>query len=796
MLYDVIPGCMNSRAIGFFRNQVVPTFDPKVMPTGNEVYLFHVEAGVRIYELYGWLDNGDGDNADSLARLLRAPPGGSPDYSGPWAMQTLGGAGGQTIVGAFSTGTHGGDHALAPIVDAVQALHLVGPDGQQHWIERRRIKGAPIPLVDRGKLQRRYGAIEVHRDDEMLNAVALACGRMGVIYSVVLRVGRQYALVEATNEEEWSEVSTWICDLPSQRRTGTFKNRFVGLVINLNGRPDNKNEHSCYVTTRELLPLLSAGDPPRGRSERGGGTDPGALIGTEHDFLTLICSSNDWITAALNAISSDANDLRIKAGITFAACTVVIAFPLTPPPARALAMSAQKIALAIILWAEEISAVAQSVINDVLPPLGDEFGGVLAGFANWCADNDRFEIYRRVLAFVFDKNQNPGKPPKPAISYAAMDIHDYTNVGCAAPGDSIEVFVDASTAGLVKFIDWMLTQIEQLESGALDNGSPRAFGGYAAVRFTAASEALLAMQKWPTTCSIEIAGLSKVRGTEPFFRAIDRLAVEEADAIAVHWGQRNNVDMRSVGRVWDANGPSGRLFRWREVLSRLSDNGQYSNFSTTFTKHRGLEVAQPKIQNFAVSLVEGCVGETSDVAWQARSNPPETKAVLSTKLAGESSATRVELPGLSGVQPLSLAPGRTDITLVLERQLNDELFTDSQTISAVGYRDHDQKKYSLKVVPRMIDGIERWGAEINLWSQSISNRLFVEEVSIPNLQIPGAWLVRTPGVADVRIDALTTSQPLPSHPIFNGNWLFFAEDPGVQGAAPALEVDFRLVCAN
>src|SRR5207247_157927 len=106
-------------------------------------YLFHVEAGMRLYQLYCLLDAGDDTIADSIATTL-------PQYKGPWAMETLGGAGGQTIVGAISTGTHGGDVHLPPIGDSVQAIHLVGTEGRQYWIERELIPD--VWLVDDDKL--------------------------------------------------------------------------------------------------------------------------------------------------------------------------------------------------------------------------------------------------------------------------------------------------------------------------------------------------------------------------------------------------------------------------------------------------------------------------------------------------------------------------------------------------------------------------------------------------------------------------------------------------------------------
>lgn len=80
-------------------------------PAGRE-RLFHVEAGITI---------------GALNQLL-ADAG--------LAMPTLGGANGQSLAGALSTSTHGGDLRLPPLPDVVQAVHLITADGQELWIER------------------------------------------------------------------------------------------------------------------------------------------------------------------------------------------------------------------------------------------------------------------------------------------------------------------------------------------------------------------------------------------------------------------------------------------------------------------------------------------------------------------------------------------------------------------------------------------------------------------------------------------------------------------------------------
>jgi FAD/FMN-containing dehydrogenase len=46
-------------------------------------------------------------------------------------LETMGGSSGQTLAGAISTGTHGGDIFMGPLADCVLAIHLVGAGGTQ-----------------------------------------------------------------------------------------------------------------------------------------------------------------------------------------------------------------------------------------------------------------------------------------------------------------------------------------------------------------------------------------------------------------------------------------------------------------------------------------------------------------------------------------------------------------------------------------------------------------------------------------------------------------------------------------
>lgn len=75
-------------------------------------HLVHVEAGIEI---------------GALCEMLQ---------QAGWAMPTLGGSNGQSIAGAISTSTHGGDWDQPPLADYVRAIHLITHGGQELWIER------------------------------------------------------------------------------------------------------------------------------------------------------------------------------------------------------------------------------------------------------------------------------------------------------------------------------------------------------------------------------------------------------------------------------------------------------------------------------------------------------------------------------------------------------------------------------------------------------------------------------------------------------------------------------------
>jgi hypothetical protein len=151
---------------------------------GTGKFYFHVEAGIRMDELGALLDC-------QSPRLQLGASGGNP---------------GATLGGTISTATHGAEFKDPLLINRVLAVHLVGPGGQQWWIE-----GA-TSVADRHKLAAKYPGIRIiggnHKSQglapqDWLNAVVVSMGCIGVIYSVVLDVPALGGNQQVTMQGSW-----------------------------------------------------------------------------------------------------------------------------------------------------------------------------------------------------------------------------------------------------------------------------------------------------------------------------------------------------------------------------------------------------------------------------------------------------------------------------------------------------------------------------------------------------------------------------------------------------------------
>ena len=281
------------------------------VPTSNDI-LFHVEAGITIADLQQLLDH-------QFPRLAFRATGGSP---------------GATLAGTLSTATHGGEFNSPLLVDSVRAIHLVGPGGEQWWIE------GDVPVADQKLLQGRYKEIDINHfiggawsspalpgltAQDVLNAVIVSMGTMGVIYSVVFAVVPQFGIRQIVTSSNWAGVlqtagvttaqlqsgdptaNTKILDFlmdGSANGTGIAKadNVYIDLAVN----PINQD---CWIINRSITPSLP--DDSNNRTATDAMTALALMMGRQDDFSgnKLIARVFDFFGWQTNPIGFATNDV-------------------------------------------------------------------------------------------------------------------------------------------------------------------------------------------------------------------------------------------------------------------------------------------------------------------------------------------------------------------------------------------------------------------------------------------------------------------------------------------------------
>jgi hypothetical protein len=116
-------------------------------------------------------------------------------------LMVSGGSNGQTIVGAFSTGTHGAAVFKGALPEMVVGMHVItGPD-RHIYVERasRRITSAAF--------QQKLGA-EVIIEDELFNAILVSFGSFGVIHGVLVEVEDKFLLEQKMQRVPFDDAMT------------------------------------------------------------------------------------------------------------------------------------------------------------------------------------------------------------------------------------------------------------------------------------------------------------------------------------------------------------------------------------------------------------------------------------------------------------------------------------------------------------------------------------------------------------------------------------------------------------
>lgn len=734
-LFDVVPACLTTNFLQSLAAQTPPPYDANHVvgadsTAGPDVtvvpelapgtYFVHCETGKRIFQLYAELDIGDDTNPQSLAVLLKTKFG-NAGYLGPWALETAGGAGGQTIFGALATGTHGGDFGLPPMADAVEAMHLVTDGGAHFWIERSPNPNRPLQLqTDQTALQKLFAVLnapsfQVVHDDDTFNSVLVAAGRFGIVYSVVLRVVRQYSLHVDRTLTTWEAIKGQIADpnsaLFQQPAIGSSGQtpppcKFLQIAPCVTPQ-QNFGAHLCGVTKMWNGPLAKSQDfpDPLGRPERRGDiinpNDPtigGPLFskaGNSHPlnptanagsigqatFLNIACSDASFSAGIVNeidqAIQNFAANSAAPAGGTIA--TIAAVDPAVASTLLALVPFLLALLPFLAAFVAALQAAGASGPTTLGQALSDLANGLLSS-SNPQARAAGLFVWQGIANALFSSQQ--GNMSFSAISYAAHDGWDYLDHSCNVDVNSIEVFFDASDPKLITFVDALLVfEVEQ------EKFLGRAFAGYISLQFMGKTGALLGMQRFDRTCSVEVSGLKAVSGTEPLINFALTLALNPNFRVngggILHWGQRNTATQTDIEFAFgDAIGqPSGPLHTWRAKLSQLTE-GRLNGFSSEFTRQTGLEIVTPQISNFGLNTPVVASGPIV-LEWDFTQNPPAprtTGEITWTSPGGLPGSLQVALSGKEAIVQ-SAVKGVYQFTLTVTLSLNNMARTTSLKVT-------------------------------------------------------------------------------------------------------------------
>ena len=523
-LTHVIPGALRNK------DDILPILadDTPVLPTNRNIIerLVHVEAGIKIHKLNCVLD-----------RLNLAMP-------------TLGGANGQSIVGALSTGTHGANPDLPPISDFVRALHLVTAGGHQWWIEP-----ATDPITDPTKMHRLIEnglldpCIELAYDDELFNSCLVSVGCAGVIYSVIIEAGEQHLLKKETDKLDWPEACR---DIKARFLTEDGEVPwFYELVVNPTGQ--------CWRTTYEPL----AGDCMTEEEEETSHKEIIETIEFIFDNAGLLTSSAGLILLCILFCSSEDRDRLLN----------IIDNLLTHLSRRGRP--------------DADRAIGQNIVSLINLIRHIDFGPISGKSIIDDLQNTATDALRPTT----------NDTPIVDCSYRIMTNQDHCKLPHSAPDEHSELERFIESYEYVFPQDKGLDFVNQLLKIAKHVRDTEPLILIINLRFTGKSRALLAMQQWNRSFHVEIWTVKGISGNAVFHDRMKALA-EDYDGIP-HWGHFHS-ESRNFYKLYNRSGlePTGgacavgdHLCQWRRQMHRLhtADAQSHPNtFRTRFAIERGL----------------------------------------------------------------------------------------------------------------------------------------------------------------------------------------------------------------
>jgi hypothetical protein len=171
------------------------------------------------------------------------------------SLPTSGASNGQTICGAFSTGTHGSARRVGAMQDYIVGLHVIAEDGRHHWIERR-----SRPVVSEAFCD--YLGARLTRDDHLFQAAVVSFGSFGVIHAVLFEAVPIYLLEVHRKFYDWPDVvhaaSTLETDGIGLPYSGVEPFHFE---IALDPYRTRKGQHGAFVTAMYKQPFHEVPKP-------------------------------------------------------------------------------------------------------------------------------------------------------------------------------------------------------------------------------------------------------------------------------------------------------------------------------------------------------------------------------------------------------------------------------------------------------------------------------------------------------------------------------------------------------
>ncbi len=512
--------------------------------------LLHVEAGMKVYAL----------NCTLEERGL--------------AMPTLGGSNGQSVVGAISTGTHGSNPQLGAIGDFVRAIHLVGPGGQEWWLEP-----ASHPITDPAGMQRLIQegrldpCIKIEYNDDLFHSCLVAVGAAGVIYSVVLEAVSEYLLKTTTSGNTWGAMRTYIRDQIITPVVPT--DWFVEITVN--------PTRAARLTVREPKPT----DEPL--------TDP-----PEQDFTFEI--------ALLSALFGPG----IVAGgvtgvITLGSGAIGAVLGLIPSYFLRRAAEAGIDPFAWARIAEDVAVIHDLVtaVEDLVDIINDDFSeeALANAMPNLLNLLWRIGFYiiegRELLDIAQNIYTNLGERPEGTFVGKSFQVMT-GQPDCPTPPEDHSPLVRliqseeyaVPVESCIEFTDAILRLADGIRGDSplpfplpgFDSGLP--FILILNLRFTRPTRAMIGMQQFEKTCCVEVYTVRDMDGNEAFFTGLEPIL--RAFNAVPHWGQFHPADM-DFHSVFRRDGRD-KLAVWQTQLDRiaLESGGTPNTFRRDFVLERGL----------------------------------------------------------------------------------------------------------------------------------------------------------------------------------------------------------------